>query len=212
MRWRTWLSSLLLLCACLAARAEDPQAPAPTRVVVLGVNHAAHRVAIASFNLLGAQAGTGNVDWPWIARVLDALEREREDPETRLLRTRHARLTGRIDASAAAERYRAIAADPAARAMPTWNGVLDRSRVDSYFDPFGNLRTDQRARGTGARAVPAGRCRGGRCDPSGAAGRTHAETGPAAPGLLAARTGRRRSGAGRHRQGRRAARVMTAAG
>ena len=211
-RWYCLLSTVLLLCVCVGARAEYPQAPAPTRVVVLGVNHAAHRVAIASFNLLGAQAGTGNVDWPWIARVLDALEREREDPETRLLRTRHARLTGRIDASAAAERYRAIAADPAARAMPTWNGVLDRSRADSYFDPFGNLRTDQRARGTGARAVPAGGRRGGRRAAAGTAGRIRTEAGAPAAGPLAARTGRRRSGAGRHRQGRRAARVMTAAG
>ena len=128
------------------ALVQPSSLPAPTLQEAERVSNRAHRVAIASFNLLGAQAGTGNVDWPWVARVLDALEREREDPETRLLRTRHARLTGRIDAAAAAVRYRAIAADPAARAMPTWNGVLDRSRVDSYFDPFGNLRTDQRAR------------------------------------------------------------------
>jgi hypothetical protein len=128
------------------ALVQPSSLPAPTLQEAERASSRAHRVAIASFNLLGAQAGTGNVDWPWVARVLDALEREREDPETRLLRTRHARLSGGIDAEAAIARYRAIAADPAARAMPTWNGVLDRSRVDSYFDPFGNLRTDQRAR------------------------------------------------------------------
>lgn len=106
----------------------------------------AHRVAIASFNLLGAQAATGNVDWPWVGRVLDALETQRRDPETALLRTRHAHLTGAIDGAAALERYAAIAADPGARRDFTWDGVLDQARIDSYFDPYGNLRIDQRAR------------------------------------------------------------------
>lgn len=105
-----------------------------------------HRIAIASFNLLGMQAATGNVDRDWVARVLDALEREREDPETRLLRTRHDLLTGRIDRDEAIARYRGIAADADARRAFTWDGVLDRTRIDSYFDPFGNLRIDQRAR------------------------------------------------------------------
>lgn len=130
---------------------SDIGLPAPAAVERLTTR--AHRVAIASFNLLGAQAATGQVDWPWIGRVLDALEREREDAETRLLRTRHDVLTRRIDAATAAERYRAIAADPAARRMPTWDGVLDRNRVDSYFDAFGNLRIDQRARVELARAL-----------------------------------------------------------
>src|SRR5690606_40033983 len=31
----------------------------------------AHRIAIASFNLLGMQAATGNVDWHWVGRELD---------------------------------------------------------------------------------------------------------------------------------------------
>ncbi|WP_149194229.1 hypothetical protein [Luteimonas suaedae] len=119
-------------------------APAPEAVERLTTRR--HRIAVASFNLLGTQASTGNVDWDWLATVLAALETERRDAETDLLRTRYDLLTGEIDAGAAIERYRAIAADDAARRMPTWDGVLDRSRVDSYFDPFGNLRIDQRAR------------------------------------------------------------------
>jgi hypothetical protein len=118
----------------------------PAAVEVARATTRAHRVAIASFNLLGTQAATGNVDWPWIGRVLDALEDERRDPETTLLRTRHARLTGAIDGASALERYAAIAADPDARRDFTWDGVLDQTRVDSYFDPYGNLRIDQRAR------------------------------------------------------------------
>lgn len=120
--------------------------PAPTLAEAERASGREHRIAIASFNLLGAQAATGNVDWAWVGRVLDALEREQDTPETRLLRTRHALLTGRIAPAGAIERYRAIAADPAARVAFTWDGVLDRSRIDSYFDAFGNLRVDQRAR------------------------------------------------------------------
>lgn len=127
--------------------------PAPTVAEAERVSDRAHRVAIASFNLLGAQSATGNVDWDWMGRVIAALEREREDAETRLLRTRLELLAGRIGADAAIGRYRAIAYDPAARRKPTWDGVLDRSRVDSYFDPFGNLRIDQRARVELARAL-----------------------------------------------------------
>jgi hypothetical protein len=124
-----------------------------------------HRIAIASFNLLGVQADTGNVDMDWVGRVLDALERERKDPETALLRTRYEVLKRQIDPATAIERYQGIASDPGARAMPTWNGVLDRSRVDSYFDPFGNLRIDQRARVEIARE----RYRRGEVQPAGAA-------------------------------------------
>jgi len=115
----------------------------------------AQRVAIASFNLLGAQADTGNVDWEWVGRELDALERERRDAETALLRTRYESLTGRIDDAVAATRYRDIAADADAARRFTWDGVRDRSRVDSYFDPFGNLRIDQRARLEQARVLHA---------------------------------------------------------
>lgn len=137
-----------------AILADDPRItlvqpsslPAPTLADAENLSTRAHRIAIASFNLLGAQADTGNVNWQWVGHVLDALEQEREDAETRLLRTRYELLAGKIKGSAAIDRYRAIAADPAASAKPTWNGALDRSRVDSYFDPFGNLRTDQRAR------------------------------------------------------------------
>jgi hypothetical protein len=119
---------------------------APTAQEAERATTRAQRVAIASFNLLGVQAGTGNVDWKWVEGELDALDRERRDAETALLRTRYDLLTGRIDDAAAAQRYRDIAVDADAARGFTWDGVRDRSRVDSYFDPFGNLRTDQRAR------------------------------------------------------------------
>lgn len=119
--------------------------PAPTLAEAERATSRAQRFAIASFNLLGAQAASGSLDLDWIGRVLDALEADGGDAGTALLRVRHARLAGRIDGAAAIARYAAIAADPDARRDWAWNGVLDRSRVDSYFDPFGNLRIDQRA-------------------------------------------------------------------
>lgn len=128
---------------------------APTAEQTERATTRAQRVAIASFNLLGVQADSGNVNWDWVDRELQALERERRDAETMLLRIRHERLTGRIDDATAAARYRDIAADADAARRFTWDGVRDRSRVDSYFDPFGNLRIDQRARLEQARALRA---------------------------------------------------------
>ena len=103
-------------------------------------------LAIARFNLLGVQAATGNVDWDWIGRVLDALTRESDDAEVALLRTRYARLRGTMSRENAIAAYREIANRADASQSAGWDGVLDRQRVDSYFDPFGNLRIDQRAR------------------------------------------------------------------
>jgi len=102
-------------------------------------------LAIARFNLLGAQAATGNVDWDWIGRVLDALTQS-DDAEVALLRTRYARLRGTMSRENAIAAYREIANRAGTSQLAGWDGVLDRQRVDSYFDPFGNLRIDQRAR------------------------------------------------------------------
>ena len=107
---------------------------------------AEHRGAILSFNLLGMQAGTGTVNWSWVERVLTDFEGSTPSPEARLFRTRLAQLTNRISLAEAASQYAAIAADPAAAKPFTWDGVKDRSRIDSFFDPFGNLDVQRRAR------------------------------------------------------------------
>ncbi|MEJ1095397.1 MULTISPECIES: hypothetical protein [unclassified Pseudoxanthomonas] len=113
-------------------------------------------LAIARFNLLGAQAATGNVDWDWIGRVLDALTRESDNAEVALLRTRYARLRGTMSRENAIVAYQEIANRADASQPAGWDGVLDRQRVDSYFDPFGNLRIDQRARVELARELGSG--------------------------------------------------------
>lgn len=125
---------------------QPSQIGLPSAEQIAAHNQRDYRLAIARFNLLGAQAATGNVDWDWIGRVLDALARESNDAEVALLRTRYARLRGTMDRGEAIAAYREIAARADASRPAGWDGVLDRQRVDSYFDPFGNLRIDQRAR------------------------------------------------------------------
>ncbi|MBC7897051.1 MAG: hypothetical protein H7066_16650 [Cytophagaceae bacterium] len=100
------------------------------------------RFAIASFNLLGVQAGTGVVDWAWMRRVVDALPSK--SSEAGVLRTRLAVLTGAMPPERAAPAYAAIARE-AGNATFRWTGVKDRRRLDSFFDPFGNLALAQRA-------------------------------------------------------------------
>lgn len=111
------------------------------------------RAAILSFNLLGRQAATGNVDWVWMEQLLSDLERTGLGPETALLRARLAELTHRIDVRAASVRYRDLAGhtDPTLRFR--WTGVKDPTRLDSYFDPFGNLTVAQRAQLEWARTL-----------------------------------------------------------
>lgn len=103
-----------------------------------------YQYAIATFNLLGKQFSTGVVDTPWVSTIVADLSAKHPDsPEVRLLATRLALLTHAISPAQAIDRYRAILAD--SKDMPfTWTGVQDASRVDSYFDPFGNLTVHQR--------------------------------------------------------------------
>ncbi|HEX5725794.1 MAG TPA: hypothetical protein VFX98_10045 [Longimicrobiaceae bacterium] len=101
--------------------------------------------AIATFNLLSVQSRQGPVDWPWVRRVLERLAREGRTSEVELLETRLGVLTGTLTPAAAAARYEELARRAGAEARFTWDGVRDRSRVDSYVDPFGNLTVGQRA-------------------------------------------------------------------
>lgn len=103
-----------------------------------------YRTAIARFNLLGVQAAGGAVDYAFVGRALAALEAEGATPQTRLLRTRLERLQGRIGRAEAVARYRAVAADAGAAGF-AWSGVKEAARVDSWFDPFGNLDVRRRA-------------------------------------------------------------------
>lgn len=100
--------------------------------------------AIATFNLLGVQSRSAAVDLPWLEEVLRKLEASKPGPETELLATRLAELQKRISPEAALSEYSRIA-ERAKQSAFSWNGVKDSSRLDSFFDPFGNLTVGQRA-------------------------------------------------------------------
>ena len=102
--------------------------------------------AIASFNLLGVQPLEGPVDWPWVGEVLERFARSRPSaPELPLLRQRYAVLTRSVPAAEAAAAYERLAASTDSLAQFTFTGVEDVRRLDSYFDPFGNIGVRQRA-------------------------------------------------------------------
>ncbi|MXV07027.1 MULTISPECIES: hypothetical protein [unclassified Xanthomonas] len=117
----------------------------PTADAVERATTATQRAAILAFNLLGAQADTGNVDWAWMTHVLDTYATEAPAAETALLRTRLALLRGQIAPAEARRRYARLAEETPAALAFGWTGVQDRTRVDSFFDPFGNLTVRQRA-------------------------------------------------------------------
>lgn len=102
------------------------------------------RLAIATFNLLGLQSKTNNVNWDWLKSLTASLENEGQTPEVNLLKTRLEVLTKQINPQEALKNYQKIYEIVNASEQFTWNGVKDKSRVDSYFDPFGNLSIKQR--------------------------------------------------------------------
>ncbi|MFL5615051.1 MAG: hypothetical protein ACJ796_15405 [Gemmatimonadaceae bacterium] len=102
--------------------------------------------AILSFNLLGVQSEGGPVDWPWVDQVLARFTSgQPATADITLLQTRHDVLTHRLPGDAAAAAYERLASSADTMAAFTFTGVEDVRRVDSYYDPFGNLRVRQRA-------------------------------------------------------------------
>ena len=102
--------------------------------------------AVATFNLLGIQSRTNVVDYPYLREVVKRLVKASPDaPEVRLFQARLGVLEGEISPAEAAESYRQICEATGPEDAFTWTGVADGSRLDTYFDPFGNLAVGQRA-------------------------------------------------------------------
>ncbi len=91
--------------------------------------------ANASFNLLGVQSKSGNVDWNWLAEVVQRLQKAAPGPETDLFATRDEVLTGRLSPAKAVDAYAALLKRTPADLHFTYTGVTDRTRIDSFFDP-----------------------------------------------------------------------------
>jgi hypothetical protein len=112
----------------------------------------AQRVAILSFNLLGLQSISGNVDWDWMREELAALPNSEPEAERQLFAIRLDQLTHKITPAEAIARYRTLIAATPPDLKFSWTGAKDPNRLDSYFDPFGNLTIRQRAQLELARA------------------------------------------------------------
>jgi hypothetical protein len=94
--------------------------------------------AIASFNLLGIQS-QHFIDSEWLMNLFECLEDIELNIEVKLLKTRMDVLKNSLNADDAIKRYLELVKGTDSQVRFTFNGGKDISRIDSYFDPFGNL-------------------------------------------------------------------------
>jgi hypothetical protein len=116
----------------------------PTPAEVNAATRREDLFAILSFNLLGVQPWDGAVNWGWLDRLLDRLGQVEATAETLLLQTRFAVLRSQLTPDEALVRYERAWALPGTGDHFTFDGVVDRRRLDSYYDPFGNLTVGER--------------------------------------------------------------------
>lgn len=99
--------------------------------------------AVLTFNLLGVQS-RHFVDWDWMEFATKSLEDKTEGAELEFLKVRLGVLTNRIGGKEAAEMYELLLNGIDSNQAFTFTGVKEATRVDSYFDPFGNLTIENR--------------------------------------------------------------------
>lgn len=121
---------------------QAPDIGEPTETAAAAFDSPRHAFAVLSFNLLGQQAQTQHVDLSWMEELIGSLRRT--TPEVRLFQIRLSRLSGQADGRRSLEAYRRLLEGMAEDASFTWTGATDRTRLDSFFDPFGNLTVRQR--------------------------------------------------------------------
>ncbi|MER2260963.1 MAG: hypothetical protein ABS934_03040 [Psychrobacillus sp.] len=101
--------------------------------------------AICSFNILGLQANH-EIDMHWVEKNLDMLREHDYTSEVKLLEVKLELLKGTITDAEAIKRYIELEKGLNYYQRFTYTGVKDKSRIDSYFDPFGNLSVKNRLR------------------------------------------------------------------
>lgn len=116
----------------------------PDRSAAESVTTPMQRAAILTFNLLGLQSSTGNVDWDWTKSELAALSTSAPASERELFALRLEQLTGKVGGEAIIRRYQALLERTPEDARFSWTGNNLPDRIDSYFDPFGNLSVRRR--------------------------------------------------------------------
>ncbi|HEX3766566.1 MAG TPA: hypothetical protein VHW23_48060 [Kofleriaceae bacterium] len=114
----------------------------PTQGELRAALRPADRFMIATFNLLGLQARTA-VDWAWLRSIVGELAAA-GGHEAPLFAIRLDYLTAKLAPADALARYEALDHATAATETFHWTGVKYASRLDSVFDPFGNVTIKQR--------------------------------------------------------------------
>ncbi|KAF2514874.1 hypothetical protein [Flavobacterium foetidum] len=98
--------------------------------------------AILSFNLLGMQSYLGKVNTKLTEYAFEHLKDD-NSAETAFLKIKYGLYQKKVSSKEAVSLYRSLL-DNVGEQKFSWNGVKNKSRIDSYFDPFGNLSLKQR--------------------------------------------------------------------
>ncbi|GAA0459988.1 hypothetical protein GCM10008935_14110 [Alkalibacillus silvisoli] len=117
----------------------------PTRENVISNIRNEDLYAVASFNLLGVQSNHF-VNWEWIRNVIQSLNEIQADLETEIFNIRFELLTRKIKSEDAISKYKNLLDNIEPNRKFKFNGVKDNSKIDSYYDPFGNLTVMNRVR------------------------------------------------------------------
>ena len=100
--------------------------------------------AILSFNLLGRQEQLQKVNNKLIEYAFEYLQDD-TSIEKQFFAIKNSLLTNTITSKESIDQYLSLLTKVKEEKF-TWTGVKDFSRIDSYFDPFGNMNLKQRIR------------------------------------------------------------------
>lgn len=119
----------------------------PTEQQIASQEITADHLAVATFNLLGLQAQSDVIDLDYLTAVIAQLSTAQPDStEVALFKIRLKILKGQLAPLQAIAAYQAIQPKLNADDTFSWTGVTEKHRLDSFFDPFGNLTIAQRIR------------------------------------------------------------------
>lgn len=101
--------------------------------------------AILTFNLLGMQSNLNKLNPVIIDHAFEHLKND-ASAEIEFFRIKYDLYARKITSKQALKHYQKLLINTDDATAFTWNGVKDQSRIDSYFDPFGNLSLRKRIR------------------------------------------------------------------
>ena len=99
--------------------------------------------AVASFNLLGLQSRLSQIDYAYVGKAVRKIESLKSN-EAKFFSILWRNIVEKGKTAKTISQLEALLENVRDEEVFTWTGVKNESRVDSYFDPFGNLRLRQR--------------------------------------------------------------------